>query len=84
MSSVPSQKSNSASVGSGLRRHNSQMMDIIKHTDNLREGLQKRIDLKMQMDRIRSESSKLPMSNTKASVLRSASAMTSKMLVDMN
>ena len=74
----------SASVSSGLRRHNSQMMGIIKHTDNLREGLQKRIDLKTQMDRIKSESRALPINTTKSSVLRSASAVTSKMLVDMH
>lgn len=85
MSSIPSQSGKSgASVGSGLKRHNSQMMDIMKHTDNLRDGLQRRIELKMQMDRLRSESQGMPIHNTKSSILRSASAMTSKMLVDMN
>ena len=65
----------------------SQIKSIIQHTDNLREGLERKIIRKLEMDKQRMKHTRTPVmgtiSGTKTSELRSQSVLANKAIVEM-
>lgn len=66
--------------------NDSHIKDIIKHTDNIRESLEKKIKLKIEMDQLRKKHAKTVLENiaaTKTSELRSQSVLTNMALAEL-